>query len=552
MTEANESRETGRRAFAARRWQQAYDDLSAASEALDPEDIESLASAAYLLGEEEAAAAAWASAHDRFSGAGRARRAARCGFWLSLTSLLAGDTAQGAGWLARTRRGLKEHPDCPESGLALVVEGLLAMGQDPDEAGTAVAGALELAERHDDPDLLAFALLGRGQVLIQTGCAAEGVPHLDEAMVTVVGGKVSPIAAGIVYCAVILTCRRILDLQRSREWTQALDAWCASQPDLVAFQGACLVHRSEILQLRGEWSAASSEAQRACDWYEERGLTPAGRAFYQRAELHRLHGELEAAEALYRVAGEYGFEPQPGLSLLRLAEGRLEPAAAAIRRVVDESGNRGGPGGGPGRTQALGPYVQIMLACDDVEAARRGADELARLAAETDLPLVAATAAEAAGAVALADGDPHAALASLRRAWTAWQTLEAAFESARVQALIGQACGRLGDADTAARHLDAARAVFERLGAEPALQGLQADEESRDPGALARLSRREREVLALVASGGTNRQIAAELCISEHTVARHLSNLFNKLGVSSRTAAAALALKLGMEPGGQS
>jgi len=540
--------ESGRAAFEDRRWREAYEDLSkaAARSALEPTDLELLACAAYLAGREADATNAWTEAHHLFIERGQPKRAARCGFWLSLSLLLSGDGARSAGWLARTQRGLKQHPDCAEHGLTQIIAGLLQMGREPEKAADAFEEAVTLAERHGDADLLAFGLLSRGQLLIQMRKVPEGIPSLDEAMATVMSGAVSPIAAGIVYCAVILTCQRIFDLQRAREWTVALDAWCSEQPDLVAFRGQCLIHRSEILQLKGEWPDASAEAQRACDWYKDREQKSPGRAFYQRAELHRLRGEFEAANEMYREAGRGGFEPQPGLSLLRLAEGQGEAAAAAIRRVVNESDDRQGPGGGLARTKVLGPYVEIMLACNDIKSAREGADELAKVAAETDVPLLVAAAAEATGSVLLAEGDPNAALAALRRAWKAWQKLEASFESARVQALIGRACRRLGDEDTGRGHLEAARTVFERLGASPALKLLDHDGSALATGATGQLTEREREVLALLASGKTNRQIGKALHISEHTVARHVSNLFNKLAVSSRTAAAAFAHKHGL------
>ena len=540
--------ELGRAAFEDRRWREACEHLSqaAAGSPLEPTDLELLACSAYLSGRESDATNAWTQAHHLFIEARQPRRAARCGFWLALTLLLSGDGAKSTGWLARTQRGLKQHQDSAERGLTQIIAGLLQMGRDTETAANTFAESLALAERHHDADLLAFGLLSRGQALIQMRRVSEGVPLLDEAMVTVMSGEVSPIAAGIVYCAVILTCQRILDLERAKEWTIALDAWCSEQQELVAFRGQCLIHRSEILQLKGEWPDATAEAQRACDWYQDREQRSSGRAFYQCAELHRLRGELEMAREMYRAAGRGGYEPQPGLSLLRLAEGQTEAAVAAIRRVVNESGDEQGPGGGMARAKVLGPYVEIMLACNDLKGAREGADELARMAAETDTPFLVAGAAEAMGAVLLAEGDPNAALATLREAWAAWQKLEASFESARVQALIGSACRQLGDEDTARGHLEAARTVFERLGALPALKGLEQKGIESRSSATSQLTGREREVLALLAAGNTNRQISTALHISEHTVARHVSNLFNKLGVSSRTAAASFAHKHGL------
>jgi len=540
--------ESGRTAFDDQRWHEAYERLSAASAEtrLEPDDLALLACAAYLAAREADATQAWTEAHNLYIERGQVRHGARCAFWLSLTALLGGEGSRGAGWLALAQRELKPQPDCAEQGLTRIVTGLMQMGSDPEQSAGTFAEAITLGERHGDADLIAFGLLGRGQALITMQRVAEGVVLLDEAMATVMSG-VSPIVAGIVYCAVILACQDIFDIKRAREWTAALDAWCAEQPDVVAFRGKCLIHRSEILQLNGDWQDACAEAERACDWYREREQRASGRAYYQRAELYRLRGDLAAAGEMYQEAAHGGFEPQPGLSLLRLAEGDVDAAAAAIRRVVSEARDRQGSSAGRALGGVLGPYVEIMLACNDLTSAREGADELATLADEADVPFLAAASAEATGCLLLAERDANAALAALRRAWKAWQDIEASYESARVQALIGRACLELGDADTAHDHLEAARAVFERLGAQPALALIETHHGRAPAAAAAALTAREREVLALLASGKTNRQIGEALHISEHTVARHVSNLFNKLAVSSRTAAVAYAHRHGLQ-----
>jgi ATP/maltotriose-dependent transcriptional regulator MalT len=537
----------GREAFTRQNWREAYARLSAADRELPLEitDLERLAAAAYLLGKEDQAAAVWTRAHHQLVDQGNVERAAQWGFWLSLTLLLAGEVARSTGWLARSQRLLK---DCDEArvahGYGLVVTGLLAMGKgDIASAGAAFDRALALAEQFADPDLLALSLLGKGQSLILSHDIAGGVARLDEAMLAATAGEVSPVLTGLIYCAVILTCQRIFDLRRAREWTTQLDVWCASQPDLVPYRGQCLVHRSEILQLKGDWPNAVAEAAKARAHLADRSDSSVGLAFYQQGELHRLRGEFAQADAMYREAGRKGCEPQPGLALLRLAEGKLDAALAAIRGVAESpAGARGAVAGSP-RPRLLAPYVEILIATGDLGAARAAAEELSRIATALDAPLLLATSAHATGAVLLAEGKMKAALALLREAWATWQQLDMPYESARAGVLIARVCQRLGDQETARMHADAAAAVFRRLGAAPDLVEIERVTATLGTGSSSTLTDREREVLALVAAGETNRQIAGALGISEHTVARHLSNIFDKLGVTTRTAAGAFAHK---------
>jgi DNA-binding CsgD family transcriptional regulator len=538
----------GREAFARRNWRQAYAQLSGADLELSLEaaDLERLATAAYLVGEDARATATWTRAHHRFVELGDVERAARLGFWLSLSLLLSGEAARSTGWLARSQRLLKDrNGDEPvQHGYGLIVTGLLAMGKgDIASAGASFDQALALAERFADTDLLALSLLGRGESLILSNRIADGVARLDEAMVAATAGQVSPVLTGIVYCAVILTCQRIFDLSRAREWTAQLDAWCASQPDLVPYRGQCLVHRSEILQLRGDWPEALAEVTKARNHLADRSEAVVGRACYQQGEIHRLRGEFTEADDMYREAGRHGCEPQPGLSLLRLAEGQIDTAAAAIRSAAGFAPSPRRPGAGSSRPRLLAPYIEILIAAGDLGAARAAADELTQIANAFHAPLLLASSAHATGTVLFAEGKMKAALALLREAWAIWQELAMPYESARARALIGRVCQQLGDDESARMHFDAAQSVFKRLGAVPDLAELERAATAADSGPFGALTGREREVLSLVAAGETNRQIATALCISEHTVARHLSNIFDKLGVTTRTAASAFAHK---------
>ncbi|MFN7996277.1 MAG: LuxR C-terminal-related transcriptional regulator [Bryobacteraceae bacterium] len=530
----------GREAVRLQAWDRAFALLSAADreERLEPRELEQLAMAAHLNGKEADSVDLLARAHQAFAESGDIPSAARCAVWLTFELFMRGEVAQAGGWLARARRILENHEECAENGYVLLPAGLRAAREGNIAAAyEAFCTAGAIGERFRDPDLMAMARQGQGRTLIRKGEIERGVSLLDEAMVAVTAGEVSPIAAGTVYCSVIEACGEILDLRRAQEWTAALDRWCAGQQGLVPYRGHCLARRAEILQVHGSWKEALEQAMRACERLSEPTAKPAvGAAFYRVAELHRLRGEFAEAEECYAQASRWQTAPQPGCALLRLAQGRVEAAYAAIRHVADGTYVPGA------RATVLAALVEIALAANDIPAARAAANEIAAIAASLRARLLDAISGTCTAAVLLAEGDPRTSAARLRESLVLWRDLGAPYEAARVRVLLAQACRQQGNNDTAELELKEARVVFRELGAAVDLARLDA---LRHPAARGGpvLTSRELEVLKLVAAGMTNRGIAAMLSISEKTVARHLNNIFVKLDLPSRAAATAYAYK---------
>ena len=356
--------EHGRALYARREWAEAYDALARADRAgpLASEDLELFATVAYMLGRDEEQRRALERAHQGYLDRGDRLRAVRCAFWLGVHLAIGGERAHATGWFSRARRLLEREPqDCVEQGYGLMAHELALVGAaEWEAASSAAAAAAELAERYDDAELLALALMDLGRSLVRLGRVDDGLARLDEAMIAATTRELSPIVTGLVYCSVIAGCHEVQELRRAQEWTASLSQWCAEQPGLVPFTGTCLLHRAELMQLHGEWAAALDETRLALERFERRSNELAsGEASYRQGEVLRLQGRLDEAEQAYRAAAVRGFEPEPGLALLRLAQGRAAAAAAAIERAL------AGTTEWVERARLLPACVEIMVAVRD-------------------------------------------------------------------------------------------------------------------------------------------------------------------------------------------
>jgi DNA-binding CsgD family transcriptional regulator len=531
----------GREAYNRRAWSDAYAGLIEADRGtpLQPDDLERLAVVARLLGKDAETGEVWARVFHAHIDGGNIEQAARSAFWLGFGLVDTGDMARAGGWFARANGLLDEHQkDCVERGYLMLPFAIGGLDVDPGASFQIFTTIDEIAARFKDSALRAMAQMGLGRTMIRLGRAPEGLPHIDECIVAVSAGEVHPMVVGDLYCSAIEACWEIFDVGRAREWTAVLDAWCETQPDLVPYRGQCLVHRSQVLQMQGALERALEDVLRACDLSATRpGDLAFGLAFYQRAELHRLRGEWNEAEEYYRRASDAGNTAYPGLALVWLAQRQPDAAETTIRRVAADATDP------VSKIRALPAFIEIVLAAGEVADARAAAEELAALAGSTNAPFLKAVSARATGSVHLAEGDPKAALASFRASLDLWRTLNIPYEIACTRELLGMALRDLGDDQGATMELDSARHAFEQLGATPAVARLDTLLAPARPTPAGGLTGRELEVLRLIASGSTNRAIADKLVLSEKTVARHVSNIFTKLGLSSRAAATAYAYK---------
>jgi ATP/maltotriose-dependent transcriptional regulator MalT len=529
-------------AFERRQWAVARDCFNAAGKTarLTADDCYAWAEAAWWLGAIDESLSAWANAYELYLEAGQPLRAAMSAMFLALHSMERGDTAAGAGWMSRVQRLLVDESEAAEHGYPLYFEIFALLGRGNIDAALVTARRMQgIGRRFGDPNLVAIGLVGEGRALIKKGAVGDGRALLDEAMLAALSGKLDPAWTGAIYCHLMEVCHELVDLRRAGEWTEAAQRWCEGLPEAVLYRGICRIHRAQIHQVQGAWEQAEHEALSACRDLQRIHLVTVAEGHYEIGELHRLRGDLGGAEEAFRRAHDLGRDPQPGLALVRLAQGRIDAAVASI-----------------GAARAAATYdrltgarlcaadVEIALAAGDTQRAREAADELAATAAAYDSSGLEAASRQAQGAVLVAIGQYGEALRILRSAYQLWLEFPAPYDAARTRLLLAEAYAALGDSDAAALELDAAHRVFDQLGAtQDARRAAVLRGRPALPGGL---TEREADVLRLVAAGLSNRDIAAKLFLSDKTVARHLANIYAKLDLSSRTAAAAYAFQHGV------
>ncbi|MGW0734323.1 LuxR C-terminal-related transcriptional regulator [Streptomyces sp. NPDC002851] len=579
MVTVDDRVEQAREAAARDEWRETYALLHRLPpDALDGDALTLLAWAAWWTGRQRESIDVRVRAYTAYVAGGDDRAAGASAWMLFADYQDIGHPATATGWLHRAHEHLDGLPQCLEQAYLAWTEAESAADRgDLDAALDAAARMGRIAQDRGSRDLLAMSRQVHGAILLAHGRTTEGMALLDDAMCAVTAGELSSLFTGWIYCLALTRCMAGADLARAAEWTDAAMRWCATHSADNPFRGLCRVHRVEVLDLRGDWAGAEAEAARVCTEVADGSAAVAGEAQYVAGEIHRRRGEWAAAEAAYARAHELGRAPQPGLARLRLAQGHADAAAAALRlALTDASGDvpGGAPGGVPGDVpggdvlqyaRLLAARVEVELALGAPDVARAAATELSALAerAHPDAVLLSALSTTARAAVALAghptrtsdgsdgpapgrsDGFRHALLL-LRQALGMWLDLGVPYEAAQVRMMLAAANRAAGDSEGVVMELRAARTAFDSLGAVPDARRARALLDSapgRPPRGLpGGLSVREAEVLRLVAAGRTNREIAVALTISEHTVARHLNNIFAKLQVSSRAAATAFAV----------
>jgi ATP/maltotriose-dependent transcriptional regulator MalT len=536
--------EQARQAYVRQRWTDAHAGFAsvAATSELTLDDLAAFADAAWWLGRTDESLALSEQRYRRCLQADRAPAAARLAVEIGFLWLIRGEQQIGSGWISRARRLLAEAPECPEQGYLRSLEAheALATGRF-DDARTIAQDMQALATRHDDPTLGAIGLVLEGVASVRSGEITRGLALCDEAMLPVHAGDVVPTWAGNLYCQVMALCFELADLERARAWTEATERWCDQFSNAAMFTGICRVHRAQLLHLEGDWDRAEARAAQACRDLADMNVEVAAAGQYEIGELRRVRGDDTGAEQAFTRAHDLGRDPQPGMALLRLAQGDAAAARAALSAAL------AGVDQPLARVPLLTALLDVADALDDPELARAAACELGGIATTFATPGIHARAATASGVAHLLAGEPDRALVHLRTSCRGWRELRCRYELARTQVRLGRALDAVGDIEAAVREREHAAAAFRELGARRDLAALDRVTGSRPT--FGGLTDREAQVLGLVADGASNAAIADRLTISERTVERHLSNIFLKLDVSSRTQAARLAFEHGLVGG---
>ncbi len=533
-----------REAYAGHRWGAAHEGFAAvaATVELDTPDLAAFADAAWWLGRTDASLELSEQLYRRCLQGDQAPAAARLAVEIGFLWLIRGEQRIGTGWISRANRLLADTPECPEQGYLGYLAAFDALTSARFDEARAIAQNMQgLATRHDDPTLGAMGLVLEGIAAVRSGEVADGLALCDEAMLPVYAGDVVPNWAGNLYCLIMALCFELSDIERARAWTDATERWCDQFSNAAMFTGICRVHRAQLHHLDGDWDRAEAGAARACRDLADMNVEVVAAGHYEIGELRRARGDDAGAEQAFARAHELGRDPQPGLALLRLGQGEVRAARAGLQAALSAAEPP------LARVPLLVAQVEVADATDDAKLARTAAQELDHIAVTFRTPGIRARAASAAGVAHLLAAEPEQALAPLREACRVWRDLRCRCEVARLQGRLARALDAVGDREAAAREREHARATFEELGAHRDLAALDGAGASRPaPGGL---TDREVEVLRLVADGATNAAIADQLTISERTVERHLSNIFMKLDVSSRTQAARLAFDHGLVGG---
>lgn len=522
-------------------WQGCFDalaELGSDDPATEAERLVLLADAAWWLGRLDECIDARERAYLLYDELGEDRSAGQAAVWLYEHHCFRASPSIAGGWLRRARRSLDSDRECSEFGALVLREAEMAHGSgELAAAATLCEDGIELGRRLRCVDLEAEALQSLGRVRIDQGRRSEGLGLLDEAMLFVLDGRLSPYSTGKVYCSLISACEQLSDHGRAAEWTAATARWAERHPFAV-FPGLCRVHHATALQWRGDWAAAEREAARACEELSGINLPNAAAAWAEIGDIRRRLGDLPGAGVAFASADRLCAQPRPGLALLRLAEGNLDAATSVITDALEGAGwSR------LARAKVLPARAQIAIAVGDIATATAAVDELEIIAEDYDSAGLRAAASVARGRVQLATGSEDACV-TLRSAVARWSELGVPYETATARVLLGQACRTTADEAGAVAAFDGARLLFDELGVR--LEAQDFDARSGATSLPAGLTDREAEVLRLVAAGHTNKEVAASLYLSDKTIARHLSNIFTKIGVSTRSAATAFAFEQGV------